>query len=96
MLLTLEECKTFLKIDWDDEDAQLNLFIQISEDYLKDSVDNFDTKLANERFKNKAKLLIMVLVNEMYSNREMITDKQEKYKYIVQSFLVQMQYYVYG
>lgn len=95
MVLTLEECKTFLKIDWDDEDTQLNLFIQISEDFLRDSIDDFDIKLANDRFKNKAKLLEMVLVNEMYSNREMITDKQEKYKYIVQSFLVQMQYCTY-
>ena len=47
-ILTLIEVKQFLRIDYDDEDNFLELCIQNAEEYIRDAVDDFDTKIQIE------------------------------------------------
>lgn len=95
MILTLNEVKLFLKVDYEEEDNYIQLLIDAAENYIQDAIDNYDTKILNTRFKNKAKIVSLALINEAYSNRELITKDDEKYKLIIKSFLLQMQYCIY-
>ncbi|MEA5085097.1 MAG: head-tail connector protein [Lachnospiraceae bacterium] len=94
-IITLEELKLYLRIDSAEEDGFLQLCIDNAEGFLTDSIDDFATKINNERFKNKAKLLMMRIVLDMYDNRQMSTKDNEEYKLLFQSFLLQMQYGTY-
>lgn len=95
MSLTLDEVKKFLQIDYTNEDDNLNDYMANAEDYLADCFDDYEIKILNERFARKAKYCMKVLINEMYSNKELATDKQEKYKLLIQSNLQQMTYGTY-
>nr|DAJ91735.1 MAG TPA: head tail connector [Caudoviricetes sp.] len=89
-ILTLAETKEFLRLDYDDEDNFLQLCIQNAEEYIRDAIDNFDNKIQIERFQRKAKLLAMMLIQDMFDNRELMTKDSEKYKYIAKSLIMQM------
>ncbi|NFF69377.1 phage gp6-like head-tail connector protein [Clostridium sporogenes] len=89
-ILTLAETKEFLRLDYDDEDNFLQLCIQNAEEYIRDAIDDFDNKIQIERFQRKAKLLAMMLIQDMFDNRELMTKDSEKYKYIAKSLIMQM------
>ncbi|AUN11445.1 head-tail connector protein [Clostridium botulinum] len=90
MILTLNETKNYLRIDYDDEDIILQLCIDNAEEYIRDAIDDFDNKIQIERFQRKAKLLAMMLIQDMFDNRELMTKDNEKYKYIAKSLIMQM------
>ncbi|MGO5072345.1 head-tail connector protein [Clostridium sporogenes] len=96
MILTLNETKNYLRIDYDDEDIILQLCIDNAEEYIRDAIDDFDNKIQIERFQRKAKLLAMMLIQDMFDNRELMTKDNEKYKYIARSFITQMRFNLYG
>ncbi|MBO0575105.1 phage gp6-like head-tail connector protein [Clostridium botulinum] len=89
-ILTLAEVKEFLRLDYDDEDNFLQLCIQNVEEYMRDAIDDFDNKIQIERFQRKAKLLALMLIQDMFDNRELMTKDNEKYKYIAKSLIMQM------
>ncbi|GAA0115291.1 head-tail connector protein [Clostridium senegalense] len=95
MIITLEEAKNYLRIDFEDDDSYINMLIEQAESYLKDCIDNFDTKMQVERFQKKAKLCSMVIVQNMYDERSFSTKDNEKLRYIVASMLMQMNYCTY-
>nr|WP_278001059.1 head-tail connector protein [Clostridium botulinum] len=82
--------KEFLRLDYDDEDNFLQLCIQNVEEYMRDAIDDFDNKIQIERFQRKAKLLALMLIQDMFDNRELMTKDNEKYKYIAKSLIMQM------
>ncbi|MHB9927887.1 head-tail connector protein [Clostridium botulinum] len=90
MILTLNETKNYLRIDYDDEDIILQLCIDNAEEYIRDAINDFDNKIQIERFQRKAKLLAMMLIQDMFDNRELMTKDNEKYKYIAKSLIMQM------
>ncbi|HDK7215224.1 TPA: phage gp6-like head-tail connector protein [Clostridium botulinum] len=90
--LTLAEVKQFLRLDYDDEDIFLQLCIQNAEEYLKSAVDDYDNKIQIDRFKIKARLFMLMLIQDMFDNRELMTKDNEKYKYIAKSMLMQMNF----
>lgn len=96
-LVELDELKTYLRLDAADisEDTLLLLFLDNAENFLRCSIEDYDTKINNDMFENQAKLLILTLVQDMYDNRQLTTKDNEKYKLLVQSFLTQMKYTTY-
>lgn len=96
MILDLQEVKEWLRIDYDEDNSQIQLLIDTAETYLKDSIDNFDTKLANDTdgsFKNKAKLVMLVLITNWYDSRDFTElDVDEKVRYTITSLMKQMSY----
>ena len=100
MIVDLQEVKEWLRIDYDDDNAQIQLLIENAEAYLRDSVDDFDIKIANDkdgRFKNKAILIMLVLITNWYDNREFTElDVDEKTIYTIHSTIQQMKHGYYG
>jgi len=91
--ITLEEVKEALRIDYEDEDYFLNLCIRTAEGYLRDAIEGYDVKIKEQSFANKAKLVIIMITQDLFDNRGYSTDKQsEKVKYILQSFMAQMRW----
>lgn len=92
LILTLEETKGFLKVDYEDEDIFIEGLIQASQQYLKNATGKeFDT--TNEL----AKLYCMVLVNEWFKNRDFMQEKtsdkvSDKVRFTLQSILLQLKH----
>lgn len=91
MIITLEEVKNYLRLDdYTEDDILLQLMIDNAEIYINNFV-TIDT--TNENMLKQAKLLVLVLVTDMYENRQMVADKvSEKVRYTVQSIINQLSY----
>ncbi len=92
-MLTLEEVKNYLKIDFDEDDVLLEGLIRASEQYLKNA-----TGKTFEETNELAKLYRLVLINEWYSRREFIEAEKkgvsEKVRFTLQSIMSQLLYEV--
>lgn len=90
MILTLQETKEFLKVDYEDEDIFIQSLINASEQYLQNATGKtFDS--SNEL----AKLYCRVLVNDWFRDRSLtITGNalnvSDKVKYTLQSIFMQL------
>lgn len=87
-ILTLDETKTWLRVDGSDEDATIEMLIGAAETYLLNAVEvEFDST------NQLAKLFCLVLVADWYENRELIgSQPSEKVRFTVQSMLTQLQH----
>lgn len=87
-MIELEEAKTWLRVDGDDEDGTIEMLIGAAKEYLKNTTGReFD----NEN--DLAKLYCLVLVADWYENRELIgSQPSEKVRFTIQSITAQLQY----
>ena len=86
-----EKVKQYLRLDYDD--SLVDNFILISESYLKDAIDNFDKKIKNEQFKAKAEMVQLVLIQELYDNRNQGKKDSTDFSYVIRSMITQLQYW---
>lgn len=89
MIVSLDEAKSFLRIDTDDENADIQSLIDASELYLKNATDKiFDNTNA------LAKLYCRVLVVDWYENRGLMEEKNvsDKVRFTLSSIMLQLQY----
>lgn len=86
-----EKVKQYLRLDYDD--SLIDNFILISENYLKDAIDNFDKKIKNEQFKAKAEMVQLVLIQELYDNRSQAKKDTTDFSYVIRSMIFQLQYW---
>nr|DAS96597.1 MAG TPA: head tail connector [Caudoviricetes sp.] len=86
-----EKVKQYLRLDY--EDSLVDNFILISESYLKDAIDNFDKKIENEQFKAKAEMVQLVLIQELYDNRNQAKKDSTDFSYVIRSMISQLQYW---
>ena len=88
-ILTLEEAKNYLRIDYDEDDTLLQSLMIAAIDYLRDAINDFDKKATKEKFIKRAKILVCVLVQDWYDNREQKESKD--LSYTARSLLTQLQ-----
>lgn len=86
-----EKVKKYLRLDY--EDSLVDNFILISESYLKDAIDNFDKKIENEQFKAKAEMVQLVIIQELYDNRNQAKKDSTDFSYVIRSMISQLQYW---
>lgn len=89
MILTLQEAKDFLKVDYDDEDVFIQDLIIASEQYLKNATGKkFDST------NQLAKLYCKVLINEWFKDRGLMQDAKtsDKVRFTLTSILRQLEY----
>ncbi|WP_432291568.1 head-tail connector protein [Clostridium baratii] len=91
MILSLEEVKEYLKIDYDDEDNLLTDLILTAESYLYNA-----TGIKYDSSNQLAKLYCRVLVYEWYKDRGLTMSSSktmnaiEKNRFTLQSILLQL------
>lgn len=88
-ILTLEEAKNYLRIDYTEDDSLLQSLMTATVAYLRDAIDDFDTKATKEKFVKRAKILACVLLQEWYDNREQRESKD--LSYTSRSLMLQLQ-----
>lgn len=86
-----EKVKQYLRIDYDD--SLIDNFLIISESYLKDAIDDFNKKIKNEQFKAKAEMVQLVLIQELYDNRNQAKKDTTDFSYVIRSMISQLQYW---
>ena len=86
-----EKIKQYLRLDYDD--SLIDSFEEISENYLRDAVDDYDKKIKNEKFKAKAEMLQLVLIQELYDNRKQGKKDSTDFSYVIRSMIAQLQYW---
>ncbi len=86
-----DKIKQYLRLDY--EDPLIDNFLLITEGYLKDAIDDFDKKMKNEQFKAKAEMVQLVLIQELYDNRNQAKKDTTDFSYIVRSMITQLQYW---
>lgn len=94
--ITLAEVKEALRIDYDDEDTYLQLCLDAAKGYVEDAIDDYALKVVDVKFHSKAKMVIVMAVQNMFDNRVFSTidnnKNTEKVKYIITSLMVQMRW----
>lgn len=89
MIVNLDEAKAWLKVDYTDEDCEIQMLIEGAEVYLFNatgkSFDNTNTL---------AKLYCRVIISDWYENRGLMQDSKisEKVRFSLQSIMLQLQY----
>ena len=86
--MKLEEVKSFLRVDFEDDDNLIKCIMEAAKLYIEDAVGEFD------KDNPKANLLFMALVQDLYDNRELMVTEQKKKRmsYTYASIILQLQY----
>ena len=92
-ILTLEEAKNYIRIDYNEDDTLLQSLMIAAIDYLRDAINDFDKKMENEQFKAKAEMVQLVLIQELYDNRNQAKKDSTDFSYVIRSMISQLQYW---
>ena len=66
--MTLAEMKSYLKVDFDDDDNFITLLMDVAREYITDAIGECNEEIA------RVKLLMRVIVAELYEKRSMTFD----------------------
>jgi len=87
-ILTVNEAKTWLRVDGEDEDNLIGLLIGAAETYLHNA-----TEVEFDGTNQLAKLFCLVLCADWYENRDLIGQQpSDKVRFTIQSMLSQLQH----
>jgi len=84
-VLTLQNVKSYLKIDFDDDDELLKSLIKTADEYLKSAISikyNSDTE--------RAKLLSLIVIQDLYDNRGLTEKVSGNVRKLVSDFTLQL------
>lgn len=90
-MLTLEEVKNYLRVDFEDDDNYIKDLIVVAENYLRDGITNFDLKMEKESNKSKARMIMRVLISNLYDERYLLGTELPMV-YMIRSMLNQLEY----
>lgn len=93
-MVTLEQFKSYMRIDVDWEDDLLQQFLDAATNYLTGAISDYADNYTNySEFTNKADLLTMIIAAEFYQNRD---NSEHSLSYTIQSLMTQLQYFYTG
>ena len=88
-MITLAEMKSYLKVDFDDDDNFITLLMDVAREYITDAIGECNEEIA------RVKLLMRVIVAELYEKRSMtfdINSTNEKVQYVIRSIINQLSF----
>ena len=89
MIVSLDEAKSWLKVDYTDEDADIQDLVDACEAYLGNA-----TGKTFDNTNPLAKLYCKVLIVDWYENRGLMQESRvsDKVRFTLQSIMLQLQY----
>lgn len=88
-MMTLAEMKSYLKVDFNDDDNFITFLMDVAREYIVDAIGECDETIA------RVKLLMRVIVAELYEKRSMTFDMNstnEKVQYVIRSIINQLSF----
>ena len=86
MIVTLDEAKEFLKIDYSDDDNIITMIINAAEQFIDSAIDDEVDKTTD-----KVKTITLFLITDMYDKRSFMDDKgSSKIRDIAKMMLLQL------
>ena len=88
-MMTLAEMKSYLKVDYNDDDNEITLMMNVAREYIIDAVGECDETIA------RVQLLMRVIVGELYEKRSMTFDMNstnQKVQYVIRSIINQLSF----
>ena len=88
-MMTLAEMKSYLKVDFNDDDNDITLMMNVAREYITDAIGECDETIA------RVQLLMRVIVGELYEKRSMTFDMNstnEKVQYVIRSIINQLSF----
>lgn len=92
MALTLEEVKLFMRVESDVDDKLISRMMTVAEGNIRDAVTDYDKKVADAAFLAKSEMCQMVIIAELYENRNQGLKESRDYSYAVRSMITQLQF----
>lgn len=85
--MTLDDVKTYLRIDEDADDMVLEVMMQATEQYIKDAVGFY------EEGNPKIKMLYWLVISDFYENRVFTVKESDKQRlsHVVSTLVLQLQ-----
>ena len=86
--MELEDIKSYLRIDGDEEDGLLRTMIDAGKEFIRSAVGEYDDT------DSTAQILLAAVVQNMYDNRELMQSEQQvkkRIEYTFQSMILQLQ-----
>ena len=94
MAVTLEQVKTYLRVDLDMEDDLIRQCMRGAESYLVNAIDNVMENCKHKDFDASADILRLAVIAEMYTRRDGLDEKAQEFPYFIRSMITQLQNYV--
>lgn len=82
--MDIEQVKAYIRVDYEDDDALIQLLMDAVTDEMKELIPKFDPESPT----NRQKVLICAYVKELYDERGNTTASKEKIRYAVQSLML--------
>lgn len=82
--MEIEKLKEYLRVDFDDDDAVIQMMLDAVLDEMEELIPKFDREAPTSR----QRLLISAYVKELYDGRGNMTSGQEKLRYAIQSMML--------
>ena len=82
--LELTTVKEYIRVDYSDDDEILWIMHDAVIDEMKELIPAFDEK----NITNRQKLLILTYIQELYDNRDQMTEKDQDVRYAVRSMML--------
>lgn len=84
-MVTLEEVKNYLHVDFDDDNEILQSLIAAADEYLRGAVNpNYDT------MSERAKMLSLIVISDLYDNRGISDKASGNARKLVEDFSLQL------
>ena len=84
-MLTVEEVKDYLRIDFNEDDKLLETLIKVADEYLKSAISvTYDNK------SERAKLLSLIVIQDLYDNRGINEKVSGNVRKLVSDFSLQL------
>lgn len=88
--MDLASIKEYLRVDNEIQDSYIEMLISVADDYMHNAIDNYKSKIQNDKFKLKAELCQLAIIQDMFDNRTLIS-KDSEMTYIIRSMITQLQ-----
>lgn len=88
--MNIDEIKQYLRVGtYDDDDTILRLS-KVAQNYIKNSVTDYEEKLKNAEFAKMAEMAQLAIIAELYENRN--DTKQQDYSFTIRSIIEQLKW----
>ena len=91
-MLKLATIKNYLRVDFSMDDELLTTFMGVAEAYMRGALEQYDSMLEREHLKSKIEMCQLVIIQDLYENRNQAGYGIKDFGYTIRSMIGQLQF----